>query len=196
MGLRALERRSLLFRAFFAVREEVDRYLDLARRRHSLPNAADLKEAIRKRGLDPPGLFKARDYLRQCGKDGVTPDRDDLVCRILGMEDRWIANAIEDSTPAELRKGPTKAQRAAAAAQNKRQVRELMQRFKREKEDLLRKVRETRARLEAAAASAKADPAAPAKVDPATLFALQEQIGQAFTAVLDGMRRKAAGRTE
>jgi len=196
MGLRALERRSLLFRAFFAVREEVDRYLDLARRRHRLPDPVDLKEAIRKRRLQPPGVFKAGDYLRQCRKDGVTPDRDDLVCRILGMEDRWIANAIEDSTPAELRKGPTKAQRAAAAAQNKRQVRELQQRLKREKEDLLRKVRETRARLEAAAASAKADPAAPAKVDPATLFALQEQIGQAFTAVLDGMRRKAAGRTE
>jgi hypothetical protein len=196
MGLRALERRSVLFRAFFAVREEVDRYLDLAERRRRLPNPVDLKEAVRKRGLDPPGLFKAGDYLRQCREDGVTPDRDDLVCRILGMEDCWISRAIEDSTPDELRKGPTKAQRAAAAAHNKRQVRELMQRDKREKEDLLRKLRETQAQIKATAAPAKADPAAPAKADPAALFALQEQIGQALTAALEGMRREAAGRTE
>jgi hypothetical protein len=195
MGLRALERRSVLLRAFLAVREEVDRYLDLAKLRHRLPDPVDLKEAIRKRRLQPPGVFKAGDYLRQCRKDGVWPDRDDLVCRILGMEDCWISRAIEDSTPAEFRKGPTKAQRAAAA-HNKRQVRELMQRDKRDREELLRKVRETGARLEAAAAAAKADPAAPAKVDPAALFALQEQIGQAFAAALDGMRRGAAGRTE
>jgi len=196
MGLRALERRLVLLRAFLAVREEVDRYLDLAKLRHRLPNPVDLKEAVRKRGLDPPGLFEAGDYLRQCGKDRVTPDRDDLVCRILGMEDRWIANAIEDSTPDELRKGPTKAQRSAAAAHNKRQMRELMQGFKREREDLLRKLRETQAQIKATAAPAKADPAAPAKADPAALLALQEQIGQALTAALDGMRGEAAGRTE
>ena len=59
MGLRALERRLVLLRAFLAVREEVDRYLDLAGRRRSLPNPVQLKEAIRKRGLEPPGLFKA-----------------------------------------------------------------------------------------------------------------------------------------
>jgi hypothetical protein len=119
MGLRALERRSVLFRAFFAVREEVDRYLDLAKRRRSLPNPVDLKEAIRKRGLQPPGVFKARDYLWQCRKDGVTPDRDDLVCRILGMEDCWISRAIEDSTPPEFRKGPTKAQLSPAFDERK-----------------------------------------------------------------------------
>jgi len=66
MGLRALERRLVLLRAFLAVREEVDRYLDLARQRRSLPNPVDLKEAIRKRGLQPPGVFKARDYLWRC----------------------------------------------------------------------------------------------------------------------------------
>lgn len=88
-------------------------------------------------------MFKARDYLSLCRKDGVMPDRDDLVCRILGMEDCWISRAIEDSTPAEFRKGPTKAQRAASAAHNRRQVRELMQRDKRDSEYLLRKIRET-----------------------------------------------------
>jgi hypothetical protein len=155
MGLRALERRSVLFRAFFAVREEVDRYLDLAKRRRSLPNPVDLKEAIRKRNLEPPGLFKARDYLWRCRKDGVWPDRDDLVCRILGMEDCWISRAIEDSTPAEFRKGPTKAQRAAAAAHNKRQVRELMRRDKRDRDVLLRKLKEERAKWKAATAAAK-----------------------------------------
>jgi hypothetical protein len=188
MGLRALERRLMLLRAFLAVREEVDRYLDLAKLRHRLPDPVDLKEAIRKRRLQPPGVFKAGDYLRQCRKDGVTPDRDDLVCRILGMEDCWISRAIEDSTPAEFRKGPTKAQRAAAAAHNKRQVRELMQRDKREKEELLRKVRETGARLEAAAAAAKADLEA--------VRAVYAPRVQELTTVLDGMRRKAAGRTE
>ena len=188
MGLRALERRSVLFRAFFAVQEEVDRYLALAERRRALPNPVDLKEAIRKRGLQPPGVFKAGDYLRQCRKDGVTPDRDDLVCRILGMEDCWISRAIEDATPAEFRKGPTKAQRAAAAAHNKRQVRELMRRDKRDREYLLRKFEEKRVQAEAAAASAKADRAA--------VRAAYEQHAQAFIAGLDKMRRGAAGRTE
>ena len=188
MGLRALERRSVLFRAFFAVQEEVDRYLALAERRRALPNPVDLKEAIRKRGLQPPGVFKARDYLWQCRKDNVTPDRDDLVCRILGMEDCWISRAIEDSTPAEFRKGPTKAQRAAAAAHNKRQVRELMRRDKRDRESFLRKLEEERVQAEAAAATAKADREA--------LRAVYEQITQAFTATSDGMRREAAGRTE
>jgi hypothetical protein len=188
MGLRALERRSVLFRAFFAVREEVDRYLDLAKRRRSLPNPGDLREAIRKRGLQPPGVFKARDYLWQCRKDGVWPDRDDLVCRILGMEDCWISRAIEDSTPAEFRKGPTKAQRAAAAAHIKRQVRELMRRDKRDRERLLRKFEEERVQAEEAAASAKADLEA---VRAAYAPRVQE-----LTAALDGMRRGAAGRTE
>jgi hypothetical protein len=157
MGLRALERRLVLLRAFLAVREEVDRYLDLAKRRRSLPNPVELKEAIRNRGLDPPGLLKGRDYLWECGKKGVTPDRDELVCMILGMEDRWLVKAIEDSTPAEFGKGPTKAQRSAILAQGKQMLRE----FKRERDEgkrsLLAKVREARAQAKATAASGKAD---------------------------------------
>jgi hypothetical protein len=188
MGLRALERRLVLLRAFLAVREEVDRYLDLAKQRRRLPNPADLTGALRNRGLDPPGLLEGRDYLWHCGKDGVTPDRDDLVCRILGMEDRWISRAIEDSTPDEFRKGPTKAQRSAILAQGKEQLREFNRRFKREREDLLRKVREAQAQAKAAAASAKADRAAER--------AAYAQRVQAAVDALDGMRRGVAGRTE
>jgi hypothetical protein len=148
----------------------------------------DLTGALRNRGLDPPGLLEGRDYLAECRRDGTSPDRDDLTCRILGMENRWLVNAIEDSTPAEFRKAPTKAQQSAAAAQNKQRAREGNQRLKREREHLLSKVREARVQSEATAA--------PAKADPATLFAVYEQITQAFTAALDGMRREAAGRTE
>jgi len=187
MGLRALERRLVLLRAFLVVREEVDRYLDLAERRRSLPNPVELKEAIRKRGLDPPGSFKARDYLWQCRKDGVTPDRDDLVCRVLGMEDRWIVNAIEDSTPAEFRKGPTKAQLSAAAAQRKQRAREFNDRLKRDSEYLLRQAREARVQPEATTA--------PAKADGVQLIDESGQLLHALDLAVETLRR-AGGETE
>ena len=187
MGLRGLERRLVLLRAFLAVREEVDRYLDLAERRRSLPNPVDLKEAIRKRDLDPPGLFKARDYLWQCRKDGVTPDRYELVCRILGMEVRWIVNAIEDSTPAEFRKRPTKAELSAAAAERKQRAREFTQTLMRESEYAPRQVREARVQPEATAA--------PVKADGVQLIDESGQLLHAFDLAAETQRR-AGGETE
>lgn len=102
MGLRALERRLVLMRAWLAVCDEVGRYLDLSKQRGRLLNPVDLTVAITERGLDPPGIIKGRDYLLNCRRDGVMPDRDDLVSRILGI-DRWLANSIEDSKPPWLK---------------------------------------------------------------------------------------------
>jgi hypothetical protein len=98
MGLRALERRLVLMRAWLAVGDEVDRYLDLSKQRGRLLNPVALTAAIMERGLDPSGIIKGRDHLLDCIRDGVMPDRDDLVCRILGI-DHWLAWSIEASKP-------------------------------------------------------------------------------------------------
>ena len=97
MGLRALERRLVLMRAWLAVCDEVGRYLDLSKQRGRL-NPANLTAAIMERGLDPPGIINGLDYLLKCRRDGVMPDRDGLVSRILGI-DGWLADSIEDSKP-------------------------------------------------------------------------------------------------
>lgn len=98
MGLRALERRLVLMRAWLAVCDEVGRYLDVSKQRGRLLNPANLTAAIMERGLDPPGIIKGRDYLLRCRREGVMPERDDLVSMFLGI-DRWLAKSIEDSKP-------------------------------------------------------------------------------------------------
>jgi hypothetical protein len=85
-------------RAWLAVCDEVGRYLDLSKQRGRLLNPVNLTAAIMERGLDPPGIINGRDYLLKCRRDGVMPNRHDLVSRILGI-DPWLAKSIEDSKP-------------------------------------------------------------------------------------------------
>jgi hypothetical protein len=72
------------------------------------------------------------------------------------MEDCWIGRAVEDATPAEFRKRPSKVQLSPASDERKQRAREFMRRLSRESERLIRQ-REKRVQCEATAAPAEAN---------------------------------------
>lgn len=89
MGLRSLERRFVVERAYRLLSEEVERFL-LQWEEGRTRSHVDLRSAIIYRGVDPPGLHdrSLSDYLDQCAEEGTVPERQELLEMILRIG-RW-----------------------------------------------------------------------------------------------------------